>query len=535
MNSAFAELWETIEWKSLLHNGIIKDNNFYLSKTHKIDDELIATIDSFQKKPETICKFPARYRFLVKNGYLFEKPKCLELEEHIRKISAVSISIAFATENITSPMSMMGHVIIKISGKEKDFAVSYMAVHTRKNFFSTLKFFADSLFYGSSGFYTLKPYSEVIELYNDTQDRNIEEYKLDLSQEQVDTFIEHLWELKGIEEPYNFIFNNCGTASIETLSVSDKRLYDFYHFMYTPIDTLKKLYSIDLISDISLYYSDSYKIKLYQDNFTFTEKKEIKNFIKNEDITKLNDAQIYMAGIYSNNLFINEEINLNKYKDVQTLIENNFNPNEDLILTKPNKITINNPFSSAISGGYGKYKNDDVFILTFRPTYRDINDDSSQVFTDFTLNLLKFDAYYNFNKEKFKFKEIDFYKIKSLSPTNYLIKTWSFAFTWGVKENDNENLSIVFDFGLGKTIQFGNFKPYFLAHVEYFKDLRLLYELGIIFNFTKFDKTIIKYIDKKYSVSESIFLSDKVSLNFEYEREVYKKRENYKSYVKIYF
>jgi hypothetical protein len=70
------------------------------------------------------------------------------------------------------------------------------------------------------------------------------------------------------------------------------------------------MWSIGAIGNISLYPSDSYKIKMYQDNFIIGKKFKIKNFINgNDEILKNKNKNnlLFMSDIVTDNLFLNKK------------------------------------------------------------------------------------------------------------------------------------------------------------------------------------------------------------------------------------
>jgi hypothetical protein len=112
-----------------------------------------------------------------------------------------------------------------MKGRTIEHSLFYFVVETKKN--NGIKFYLTSFLTSSSAFYFIKLYREHPSLYNDKQDRTIWDYDLNLTEEQVLNFVYHIWELKGIEVPYNFINHNCGTGVIYMLASIDTRFFNF--------------------------------------------------------------------------------------------------------------------------------------------------------------------------------------------------------------------------------------------------------------------------------------------------------------------
>lgn len=570
------KLYNTKKWKSLLHvdgkKSIINDKKFFLSidGQNNIKEELAATIRAFFEtknlgNEHAICRFPARFDFVLNSldldKNIFPKVDCKELKGHIEKISPQKISLSFASENITSPMSMMGHLFIKVSGYDKDgklveHALSYFAQHIRGT--SEMKFYFDSMFNGSNGVYFLTPYREKLIEYNDRENRNIWNYDLNLTEKQVLEFVYHTWEIRDIKVPYNFFMHNCGTASIYMLASIDDKFYNFFakKFWLTPLDSLKKLYGMNMISDISIYPSDSYKIKMFQDNFSFNEKRNIKKFIETNNLnhiinTNNKNNALFMSEIIAGNEFLNKKISLEEYRNIQKTIAENFDGVLKVTLKQKNKIQLNNPFSSGIRLSYGEHKKDNILDLSFYPVYRNLNDDNSQNFNEFNLELLKLNAYYNFDDNKLHSRKIYLIDLKSLTPSDYFLPSWSFSFNIGLEETEKlqyDNMHLKTEGGIGKTYSLHNsLKTYFMLHSGYFEKLYLMPEVGFIFSISNRSKTIFsynyfikedKYLDYKILVSQNFYLNDRFAFNFDYEYNRSKKHKSYSNLlggIKFYF
>lgn len=567
------KLYEKYEWNALLHihNGKsdIKDSKFWLSDFKKINskNELIATVEAFFKNDDlsdnhAICKFPARFNFLVNelnlDKNIFPKVYCNEFNTYLSKVPTNKISISFASENILSPMSMMGHMFIKLSGvdgneRNVENAISYYANYDVNK--SAFKFYFNSLFYGSYGIYNITPYRNKLIEYNDDGNRNIWDYELSLNQNQINTLIYHIWELKGVDVPYNFITHNCGTATTNILAVTDERFTKVSKkFWSTPLDVLKRMYGVGLISRMYLYPSDNYKISMFQDNFNNKELKLITNFIKTENYTLIENKEknnlLFMSDMIVGNLYVNKKIDSDKYKRVQKIIYDNFDGMSSVNLKQETKIQLNSPFSSSFGTSFERYKNHNGLGLTFYPVYRDINDDSSQYFNDFSLKLLNLETFID-SDNKVYIKNLDLLNIKSLIPSTYLLPALSFNLKTGYKNyysyNDN-NGNFIIEGGIGKTYSFNNFiNPYLIIDGGFFQKPYLKLDTGIILKMTRKNKIILSYnyyiennknLNYVLDLSENFYLNDRFAINLKYSYNNFKKIDSYNNFslgIKFYF
>jgi hypothetical protein len=168
-------------WKALLHHArgrcFVDDPTYYLAQSEcSPTEELESLVNALFGSDETLrqdvaCRFPARIAFiserLATRGVKAPKASCPEFEEYLVRAPADSISLVFAAENITHPMSMMGHVFLKFSGKSSSGSIVQHAASffTRISTLNVPAIVLDGLFLGMPAFFALAPYSEQIHGY----------------------------------------------------------------------------------------------------------------------------------------------------------------------------------------------------------------------------------------------------------------------------------------------------------------------------------------------------------------------------------
>ncbi|MDR2760340.1 MAG: DUF4105 domain-containing protein [Rickettsiales bacterium] len=568
-------------WKFLLHlrdNGrsVVTDQKFFLSKDggNNPEAELRETIRAFFETGDlgnghAICRFPARFNYVVKllgldeDKKIFPEAKCGELADYMKKISPETVSLSVASENITSPMSMLGHIFVKISGHDSNGRLTEHALTYYAQFASSspsLRFYISALAGGASGTYSLTPYRSKLGEYNDGEDRNVWDYELNFTKVQAWELALHIWELRGINIRYSFAAHNCGTASMYLLAIADENFYDLgQRVAVTPLDIVKTARSLDLIRNISLSQTDSHKIKSLQRNFTAKEKKAIKKFVEIGDYEALtSDAdrtqknnRLFMADAVAGKMFLSKKISPEKYWKVEKIISDNFDGEEATTLKRTEKIQLNNPFSTGLSVKYGKYKNGHSALFSFYPVYRDINDDNSQMHNDFTLQLGRIDV--RAGDEGANIERFDAIKLKSLTPSDLLLPAWSFLLNISLKtdgdpDSNSRKLNPLFDVGFGKTYSIfsDHARPYVMLGSEYFGEFYGTLEIGVILNFTKRDKTVVEYVHKlgkhgrrgcdsyNLNINQNFYINDRLSLNLEYENFGHR-HSNFLGGIKVYF
>jgi len=243
--------------------------DFFNSPHGKTDPraELIATLKEFFKSSEDLtpkeehpqCNFPARYKWL-KTRLAFDpdrlpEQRCDRLESWLADLNPERISLIFASFYMNNPASMFGHTFLRIDKKRKgpeqkllDYGVNFAASADTTN---TLVFIVKGLFGGFKGIFSLFPYYVKIQEYNNLENRDMWEYELSFTEDQMNYLLLHLWELGGNYFDYYYFQENCSYHILSLLEIANPDLYltDLFLFHVIPTDTVKALTRYpDLIS-----------------------------------------------------------------------------------------------------------------------------------------------------------------------------------------------------------------------------------------------------------------------------------------------
>ena len=306
-------LYQNITFKNLLfyRNGefYIKDNQFYLSNKRNLKSELISDIKGFFKNKNQFkninnhpqCRFPARFFFLKKelniSDKIFPKIKCQSFQEYKNKAPADKIYMVFASANLKDPSSMMGHTFFKFEGKNyKNKIVTHaVSFYTFINSMNPFKLLYENIFPGMDGFFVLNPYKNVLYNYLENENRNIWEYKLNLTNYQKKFIYYHIWELKDIKMRYYFTSFNCSTVDLFIVSIIKPSLLNDYKYYITPLDLMKIMKKNNLLRQGKLLPSDEWFIKLIESQLSFTTIYKIKNYVQDGNVKKLSKFKKFYA------------------------------------------------------------------------------------------------------------------------------------------------------------------------------------------------------------------------------------------------
>lgn len=161
--------------------------------------------------------------------------------------------IIYSSQYISNPASMMGHTFLKFVRKgREDYlnrALGYAA--DMDEGVGAFAYIFKGLFGGFKGAWPENLYYEKVHEYNDMESRDMWEFRLNLTTEQREFLIDHIWELKNLADlNYFFIDENCSYVVLATLQavLPEKDLLSAFPFYVVPLETAKKLDREGLIS-----------------------------------------------------------------------------------------------------------------------------------------------------------------------------------------------------------------------------------------------------------------------------------------------
>ena len=239
-------LWEDDYWHKLLYYrqsifGAIEseqdDPNWFLSHNGARDPraELIATVRSFASQEDSTtdlhpqCKFVARYSWL-KSRLSFDSAAIQERECPLYKAFRANIGSDSATLVYTNPYfgsapSIFGHILLRFNSERATGIFSYFVeyvAHTGSD--RGLVYAWNGLTGGFGGFFEIGVYNEKIKRYLDEEFRDIWEYDLLLSPEEIERMVQHLWELLFSKFDYYWARENCAYRLMALLEIARPEL-----------------------------------------------------------------------------------------------------------------------------------------------------------------------------------------------------------------------------------------------------------------------------------------------------------------------
>lgn len=250
------QLSQSRYWHLLLHmpNDVseIDSPEFFLAKNGKYDAdaELNATLRALYSETRTDdnatgCLYPARRQWLRDQLQLESLPQlqCRAYTELVNKMDPQSVTLVFSAAHINSPASMFGHTFLRIDSsyesKMLSYAVNY-AAGADPDKENGVVFAIKGLFGGYPGFYSMLPYYEKLKEYRDTEQRDVWEYDLNYTHEEVMAMVRHIWELRRSYNWYYFFEENCSYNMLWLMEVARPSAHLREHFVYQviPMETV---------------------------------------------------------------------------------------------------------------------------------------------------------------------------------------------------------------------------------------------------------------------------------------------------------
>jgi hypothetical protein len=368
---------------------------------------------------------------------------------------------------MNNPASMFGHTFLTINSSYKNMrladSVNYAA---RANTTNGVDFAIRGVFGFFKGYYAVMPYYKKIQEYSDINQRDIWEYKLNLSKEEVRKMIWHITELNNIYTDYYFFKENCSYNLLYLIEAArpEANLVNKFKTVVIPIDTIKAMKEEKLIDSVDFRPSKTTSIKHRQQLLTKKDQKLAKLLIENQTPEKLLEKQnlnsdkkikILDLSIELTQFFlVDKKISEQKYKKrllnllkLRSSLGKAREKNEIIIPDRPdlghdsNRITI----SSGIS-------EDDFFQeLRFRPAFTDLSDTDYVQDKGVKIEFLDTKIRYISEDKNLFLEQLDLLDIKSISPRDEIFKPVSWKVKTGLtrKINHNEKDALIYQLETG--------------------------------------------------------------------------------------
>jgi len=556
-------LSEKPQWKRVLHfkNGVseIDDPKFFFSKEGKYNPtaELKASIeqllsDKSDDENSTLCYYPSRSEWILEQLPELKKhlklPQCKRLKEELKKLGAKEVTLILASAHMNSPASAFGHTFLRIDNNPDtpllSYAVNYAAQTMEDNGFI---YAYQGLFGGYKGRYSIEPYYKKLKEYSDLEQRDVWEYTLDLSEEEIERLVKHIFEIRHFYADYFFLNENCSYNLLWLIEIAKKRTVLVHKFNHKaiPIDTLRAVISEKLVKKSTYRPSKRREIlrlsEPIADNavaLAFAQSEEynlslIEPLTQREKIASLELATALLK-IKRSNRRVSQKEYLEKFlkilKKRSTLGKIERTPTPQPPPPQEGHLSAKTTFTAL--------GNKDLELRT-KISYHDIYDNDSGYLSGAYISF--FDTAIEYKERQLQLKEINLLEIKSYAIQDAIFKPISWEVSVGAKRVLNNQLYSYLRAGAGVTLGNNNFYGYTtLTPTLYYKkesQKSLSLNSGLFYNPSKYLKIGVngsKEWFKKSETTETIepfitySFNQETALNIKYNRKTsqqFKERE----------
>jgi hypothetical protein len=444
------------------------DDAFFLSPDGKYDpqQELFATLRSFNIRAQDVdshpqCRFPARYHWLAKqlefDQQQIQPVVCNELNTWFNTLRPGSLTLVFPAAYINSPSSMFGHTLLRVNTDDyrKDSPLVAHALNYAANIDASdnaLVFTFKGLVGGYPGAFSIVPYYKKINEYRDLENRDIWEYDLNFSFEEVMQLMRHAWEVRHIQFDYFFFTENCSYHMLSLMEAArpELDLTDHFDIKAIPSDTVRAVFDAGLVQQVHYRPSSTtilsqHAAQLGDDNakvLAIVAGKLQVNALP-ADLSPLRQARIYEQ-VYDYARFLSTANPA--VKDVrssinwQVLAARSALKVEDVwpAVEPPSVRTEQGHRTSRVASGLGRRGADDYLSVEFRPAYHDVLDPPGGYSDGAQINFFNIAARYYSNDDEIRLDKFTFIDVLSMTPRSDYFRPLSWAVNFSLENQPSE-------------------------------------------------------------------------------------------------
>lgn len=467
------------EWLNLLHfkNGRseIDDPAFFFAQNGKTNPqaELHASLnalinDQTDDEHSVYCKYNSRSTWLISQlpeiKQQVKLPTCQALQQEIAHLDADSITLILASAHINSPASAFGHTFLRIDSRQQTpltaYAVNYAAQTQEKN---GLIYAYKGIFGGYEGRYSILPYAKKVQEYSDLEQRDIWEYRLNLTDDELARLNRHIFEIRHFYADYFFFDENCSYNLLWLLEIArpGTDLTSQFNVNAIPIDTVRAIEQAGFIGETHYRPSNRKRMVKLAENLQHS---NARAFVKNGDydLAMLNDvpkiekiSALEISATQLKHRRSQDKIDQAEYsKTLLSLLRARSQLGHPLYVDIPPPASPKNGhLSSRLNLGWRNHdqtnKNDQV-IIGFKPAYHAIDDHDYGYLAGAYISF--FDAQLVSDEAKTEIDSLKLVDIRSYAIQDRLYKPISWQVQLGAKRLADDQLYSFIKTGAGLSL-----------------------------------------------------------------------------------
>ncbi|ETD87173.1 membrane protein [Pseudomonas aeruginosa VRFPA06] len=385
--------------------------------------------------------------------------------------------LVFPAAYLNSPSSMFGHTLLRID--QADVTSNNTALLSYAlNFGAYIEGMDNSILYawkglmgGYPGLFALVPYREKLAEYSRLENRDLWEYKLNLTPEETGRMVEHVWELKQVRFDYYFFDENCSFRLLELMEIARPGIELTEQFPLTaiPTDTVRAVKNAGLIERIDYRPSREKELLARAEPLDHAERDWAKRLADDDSLLDapdfkalpmprqalIQDAAFRLVRYRATGQARDSGIASRSYNLLRAI---NRNPPPDLQVERPGQPEDGH---ESRTWQFGVGSRDDRAFAEYglRMAYHDLADNAYgfPLGAQIEIGQLKLRQY---EGNRWQLQNLDLVTIRSLTPRNQLLKPLSWQVAGGLErvpgEDGDENLVSHLNGGTGGSWMFGD-------------------------------------------------------------------------------
>jgi hypothetical protein len=265
-------LAKSLGWQRLVHYrpdrwghpvSEVDGQEFFLAPTGRHDPqaELEATLMAFlapvgaDADAHALCRFPARRRWLDERLHFegrLHAPSCPALARYVAALDPESVTVVYSANYLNNPASAFGHTFLRLRKRRPadatepserlDYGIDHIALTDTNNPFLYAFKGLTGLFQGRLRFHS---FEYKMREYGNYEARDLWEYDLALTSDEVNLLALHLWELAATHVDYYYLTKNCSYYVLAAIEAVAPRLdlISGLHAVVLPKDTIRALFT----------------------------------------------------------------------------------------------------------------------------------------------------------------------------------------------------------------------------------------------------------------------------------------------------
>lgn len=488
---AQADISETVQdeeafnqgWLNLLHyqkNGdvylsFVENDEFFLSSDGRENpkDEFVSAVRIFnQQGNQEKCAFPARFLYLQRKGLVNGSlDDCKDYQKFLADVQPKAVTMLFTNAYMSNPSSLFGHTLFRIDTKRKG---TQLLAHGANFGADTgdetgVLYALKGLWGGYYGTFGIKPYYDVINLYNNIENRDIWEYELNLSDDELELFTAHMWEMQRAKIRYYFLSRNCSFVLLLMLDAvrPDLQISQQFGGYTVPLATLKAVNEIpDFVKNVNYRPSRQSKLKYRAEQMNARQYDTFIDIIHDNkiDLGKLNEEEqadvLETAYQYVQYKYVDGDLELADYrkKSLKLLMARSKIANQRQYFDelKDGENPVDAHKAKQVAMAVGSRNGENFQEISFKPVYNSLLDDSYGLLFGAEINLLDGKLRHYDARDKWVLQEFNLLSIKSLAGADAMFAPLSYDIKFGYRElfdarTGEDSGAMVLETGVGQS------------------------------------------------------------------------------------